>query len=474
MVSGDLQRRRILFLTYNFPPLGGAGVQRPTRFVQFLPQLGYEPIVVTGTGLGNGYWAPTDESFLDEVPRSTEVSRIAGPEPGPSGGLRARGERWLGLRSPWARWLVEGQITLGREAGADADLVYVWMQPYESAEAGATLAAELGKPWVADLGDPWALDDMSIYVTRLHRRRDRSRMRAVLRTADAIVMSTQEAARRLVQELPELRQQLVVSIPNGFDPVDFKGAPPDRVPGAFRIVHTGYLHTGLGRDYRRFARMRRVLGGAFVPGIDVMARSHVYLIQAVDRLAARDPALAATIEIHLAGMLTSADVEVAHGSSVVRIHGYISHREATALMRSADLLFLPLHDLPPGLRSAIVPGKTYEYLAAGPPILAAVPDGDARDLLIESEGAFVCRPKDVVGMAAAIHEIFRRSRMGEAAPKPRTDVVARYAYGRLAQRLAQVFDEVLGAPAGARSLEEAGARSHAFDAKRSASGRCQN
>ncbi len=71
-------------------------------------------------------------------------------------------------------------------------------------------------------------------------------------------------------------------------------------------------------------------------------------------------------------------------------------------MRSADLLFLPMHDLPAGRRAGLVPQKTYEYLAAGRPILAAVPDGDARDLLDASGVARLCRPADAAAMAAAV------------------------------------------------------------------------
>ena len=54
-------------------------------------------------------------------------------------------------------------------------------------------------------------------------------------------------------------------------------------------------------------------------------------------------------------------------------------------MRSADLLFLPMHDVPPGSRVGIVPGKTYEYLAWETPILAAVPDGDIAEILTEGQ-----------------------------------------------------------------------------------------
>ena len=68
-------------------------------------------------------------------------------------------------------------------------------------------------------------------------------------------------------------------------------------------------------------------------------------------------------------------------------------------MRSADLLFLPMQDVPG--RAGLVPGKTYEYVAAGRPILAAVPEGDARDLLREA-GAHIVAPTDEAAMATVI------------------------------------------------------------------------
>jgi glycosyltransferase involved in cell wall biosynthesis len=123
--------------------------------------------------------------------------------------------------------------------------------------------------------------------------------------------------------------------------------------------------------------------------------------------------------------------------------GYLSHDQTLELIRTADLLFLPMHDLPAGVRAGIVPGKTYEYLGSGRPILAAVPDGDARDLLEEAGGAILCRPPDVDALATAIAGQLERFRSGGAAPTPRPEVVARYEYGRLAGQLAAVFDRVL-------------------------------
>ena len=113
-------------------------------------------------------------------------------------------------------------------------------------------------------------------------------------------------------------------------------------------------------------------------------------------------------------------------------------------MRSADSPFLPLHNLPPGMRATIVPGKTYEYLASGMPILAALPPGDARDILIEAGNAPVVRPDDVEGLSAAILSAVERSNDGLHPPAPRAEVVGRFEYRMLAADLAHVFDEILG------------------------------
>jgi glycosyltransferase involved in cell wall biosynthesis len=434
---------RVLFLSYHFPPLGGAGVQRPARLVRHLPALGHEAIVVTGPGTVHGRWTPADERLADEIPPGTQVHRIPGPEPAVSTGWASAAERWLGREAPSARWLREGTLEVGRTAArGGVDAVYVWMQPYETAPAAVRLARELGVPLVADLGDPWALDEMMIYPTALHRRGELRRMRTFLAAADAIVMSTPEAARRVQAAFPELAAKPVLAIPNGFEPTDFAGPPPERRDGAFRIVHTGYLHTELGRRQARLAPIRRLLGGA-ISGVDILARSHIYLLEAVERLLEAEPGLASRLEVHLAGVLSGADREVADRSSVVRLHGFLPHDETIRLMRSADLLFLPMQDLPPGTRATIVPGKTYEYLASGRPILAAVPDGDARDLLAEAGSALLCRPTDVEGIAGAIAQQLRRTQ----GPVPHPDVVARYEYERLTAALGAIFDELLGARA---------------------------
>jgi glycosyltransferase involved in cell wall biosynthesis len=174
----------------------------------------------------------------------------------------------------------------------------------------------------------------------------------------------------------------------------------------------------------------------------------VYLMSALERVRAADPVGGARLELHLAGVLSEADRAAAGtGATMIREHGYLPHAKTTALMRSADLLFLPMHDLPEGQRSRIVPGKTYEYLAAGSPILAAVPDGDARDILAGMENVHLCRPRAVDCMASAIAAELQR---GEPAAGRASSALAPYERRALTRRLAGVFD--LAADAAAPAL----------------------
>jgi glycosyltransferase involved in cell wall biosynthesis len=439
---------KLLFHSYHFPPIGGSGAQRPLKMVRHLADLGYESIVVTGGGATTDRWAPEDATLLSEVPPQLEIKRVpAGDEPEDSTGWRRSAERWLGLREPWSSWWTDSSFRAGLEAGADVDLIYVWMQPYVSAETGAALSRALDTPWVADLGDPWALDEMMIYPTGLHRRRAVTQMRTLLGTAAAIVMSTRQAVERLLEECPELADRPVVAIPNGFDAADFTAAPAPRTDGKFRIVHTGYLHTALGQQHERRRALRQALRSS-IGGVDILTRSHVHLVEAINRLIAREPGLADVLELHLAGVTSAADQEVANRCPVATLHGYMTHAESIELMQTAELLFLPMQNLRPGVRATIVPGKTYEYLASGTPILAAVPEGDARDILQEAGNAILTEPDDVDAIADAILGALARFRAGLPLQRPAAEVVDRFEYRKLAGELAGVFDTVLEAQRG--------------------------
>jgi glycosyltransferase involved in cell wall biosynthesis len=323
-------------------------------------------------------------------------------------------------------------------SGPPFEVIFVTMSPWMSGDAARELAERSGKPWVADLRDPWVFDEMQFYPSGIHRFLEGRRMKRMLGAADAVVMNTEEARARLLRRWPHLRRKRVEVITNGYDEADFAGPPPQVDEAKFRIVHTGHLHTELGGPKEMHARIRTLTGGR-VRHVDFMTRSHVYLLQAVERVLGQRPDLRDRIEVHLAGGLSPAD-EAAITLDCVKTYGYINHAESVEVLRSADLLFLPMQNLPPGRRATIVPGKTYEYLASGRPILAALPDGDARDLLSRFERAAVVRPGDIDGMA---HAILERVDIPREPDAPRVGL-EQYERRDQARRLAELLAAVTG------------------------------
>ena len=134
---------------------------------------------------------------------------------------------------------------------------------------------------------------------------------------------------------------------------------------------------------------------------------------------------------------------------MVHEHGYVPHHSSISLLRSADLLFLPMQNLDG--RASIVPGKTYEYLAAQRPILGAVPEGDARDILASFDQTFLSRPDDVATMADIIELLVRRW-TSEGVQGDTTRDLRRFERRELTSELASLFDAVLGARHEARVL----------------------
>ena len=436
-------RRRIIFVSYFFPPIGGAAAQRPIQLLRHLSRHGYEPVVITGPGNTGGRWTPGDASLARTIPDDLDVRRVPGPEPSEISRWRSRAERWLGRRSEWARWWIEGVVDEAAAVEGDVALVYTVISPYETSEACTRIASARDVPWVPDLGDPWALDDMAMYPTALHRRLEVRKMRRGLETAARIVMSTPEAERR-VRDTLGVRPERMWIVPNGFDEADFRGDAPRREPdGVIRVVHTGYLHAELGRGQKASARAHGLLGGGS-PGVEILTRSHIFLLEAVNNLLEKRPAVGRRIEVHLAGVTTQTDEEIAQTCPAVRLHGYLPHAESVRLLETADLLFLPMQKLARGLRSGNVPGKTYEYLASRRPILAAVPEGDARDLLERAGATYVCEPDDVAAMEEILAARVRSLDGGEPPPARNREVVAEYEWGNLAARVASALDSILG------------------------------
>ena len=433
-----MSRRDVLFIAYYFPPAGGSGVQRSSKFVRYLPEHGFRPVVVTGPGSDNGRWTPPDPSLEDDVAEDVPVLRLPGPVPGDGAGLAWRARRFLRFATPFDRWWSDGATRLGRQQ-PDVSLVYASMSPFSTAPAASRLARELGVPWVADLRDPWALDEHFVYPSAIHWQLERRRMGTLLDTAAAIVLPTPGTHERVDRFFPELAGR-TVEIWNGFDPADFAGPQPERRDDVFHLVHAGYFYGDVGRR-----RLRRLLGGSDLD-IDLRPHSPDFLLAALERLVERHPELRDRIRVHLAGPLTVREEEALERSrcrDLVEAHGYLPHEESLGLVRSADALFLPLHRLPRGGRSTIMPAKLYEYLASGRPILAAVPEGDARDMLEGADWTVICAPDDVEGMCQGLLSLLDRMAARRGKQADRRELLPLLERPHLAAELAKTFDGVL-------------------------------
>jgi glycosyltransferase involved in cell wall biosynthesis len=162
--------------------------------------------------------------------------------------------------------------------------------------------------------------------------------------------------------------------------------------------------------------------------------------------------------LHLAGSLTDADRAALAGVTGVREHGFLSHPETIALIRSADLLFLPMQDLPRGGRARMVPCKAYEYLASGRPILAAMPPGDGRELMARAADAFLVEPADADAMVRVLRDEAGRPQRRPSVAAQRADVIAPLERRRLNEELAQLFGTVLARAADAANRPDTAKR----------------
>lgn len=430
--------KTILIAAYLFPPEGGAGTQRAAKFAKYLRELGHRPLVLTGPleGLSVRSGDKFDRSLLADV-EGVEVFRV--PPINASGGTGMHG-----IES-WIRPATEAGARIVSAHGVDA--ILVTMSPFSLAYAGQALRRATRVPLIYDLRDPWTLDGWPLYRSVLDWWRDRYLMLRTLGEADGVIANTPEAGRCLRELLPKLDESRLCVIPNGYDAADFEGAleQAGADPAKFHLVHTGTLHSkalyppaGALAAVKRFVNYR-------AETIVREGRTALHVLRAMRRLREGGHELAGQLRLVLVGSrdaLTERCVAESGVADQVELTGYLEHRASVAWLRRADALFLPLHGLPPGARSRIVPGKAYEYLASGRPILGCLPAGDAREMVERSGVGFVADPCDDVAIAARLDELLRLWHE-ERLPKGPSPWVARYERRRLTEDLVDFVDAIV-------------------------------
>lgn len=424
--------RRVLFIAYLFPPIANSGTRRSLEFVNHLPNHDWEPTVLT---VDDKDQRPDrfDSASLSEIRPGTRVERaelisdvlalkIASLLPG---ALRTAAESsfsWR-LRRVWrfpddaAAWRPTARA-LGLELLRKErfDLIYATGSPWTAFLLAEDLHRASGIPFVIDYRDVWTPSGDVPWQTEtrlqsLYRRRNQRRLG---KSAAAVVTVTPSLA---VEIGSDIGRDDLVTITNGFEPKDFstRRAAIDST-SQVTVCYTGVWRVGYG-PHLLYAAARAIK--------DV------------------SPDLAMRLRIEMAGF--SPDAGRTQGLlGVVTEHGPVSHAKAIDMMVSANLLFLCV---PQGAYSKTsLPGKLFEYIGAGAPILAAVPkDSEVARVLNEVGGAVVIEPDDLAGAIDVLTALYS----GRPLPgyiERRAESVTKYSRAGTTKALANVFDRCVALP----------------------------
>ena len=383
----------MLLVTRYFPPSGGGGVQRPLKLATHLPALGIETHVLAPD---DPKWITRDDDLRPPSQAFVHRARYLGPRARmPSEELHARRgldrtlrkatlfSRRLLVPDPHVTWsvtAVPAALRIVRDEGID--VVLTTSPPSSVHLIGAAVKARTGTRWVADLRDPMIADPDRAAAGLPGRLKERSQYpvaRLIGRSADATVA----IADYIADEIRALSPAGPVAvIPNGCDFDDFAGLEYRRAE-RFRITYTGSFFAQ--RDPRPFLKAI-----ALADDLDLVAR--------------------------FVGRLRPADREWAESLGLgdrLELLPYVPRRRALELQRDSDALLLLVADA--GGRGRRAPsGKIFDYLAAGRPILAAVPPhGAAAELIRETNAGVVVPPDDVEGLREAVADLYARWRSGE-------------------------------------------------------------
>lgn len=428
--------RRVLIVSYYFPPSGGPGVQRVLKTVRYLRDFGWEPVVLT---VEEGAYPDHDPTLWDDVPPEVLVHRTPAWDPyrwyarltgraareavkvgsvaGPAT-WQERLARWVranvflpDARVGWVPFAAVAISKLCRHLSIDALLT---SGPPHSVHLSGLLGQRwTGTPWVADFRDPWT--DINYYHELPHsalaHRLDAALERVVLRQAAQVTTVSPRWATLLRDKVHRGREDVWV-VQNGFDAADVDAVTAVPPAEEFMLTHVGSLYA---------------------------SRNPVALWNALARL--RDRGAIPRLRLRLVGTVAPG-VRAAlsrRGLDARTTHvPYVPHAEAVAAMQQAHLLLLCIEAFPHD--DGMITGKLYEYLASGRPVLGlGPPHGDAADLLRQTHGGQMWARDDVDAIAADVlghYEAWERGTMRSgAAPDAIASLTRRAQTGLLADVL---------------------------------------
>jgi glycosyltransferase involved in cell wall biosynthesis len=425
--------KKLLIITYYWPPSGGPGVQRWLKFAHYLQQSGYEPLVVTVDPLQANY-PVTDESLNIEVSEKIKVfhtstlepyslyKRMSGRKQAPYSGFAnepkagffstisrfIRGNLFVpDARIGWNRYAIAKARELIRLH--DIGILITTSPPHSTQLAGLQLKKEFPSlNWIADLRDPWT--DIFYYKKMLHlpfiRKRDLELERKVLLQADQVITVSEFIRKIFQQKIKTENSSKIHVITNGFDDDDFNPITQKQVNKVFTISYIGTL----ADEYD--------LNG---------------FLQAFEAIQTE---ISTPIKLHFTGSISTLwkTILLERFAKVIEIEGHTNHDNAIRQMQSADLLLLVIPRIEQN--QGIVTGKIFEYMASGGQILGVgPPDGDAARILDETQTGKMFHYNDVQSLKDFMLNVFHHPNKW----KPNPHAITQYSRKQLTRKLTELF-----------------------------------
>ena len=419
---------KVLIVAYYFPPSGGPGVQRVLKFVQYLRQFNWEPVVLT---VRDGNFPARDESLLKEIPEGVKVIRteifepydlyrkLTGKKQGTA--IDVNTIRKEGTKLPFSERLSEfiratlfipdariGWLRHAVKAGmeeinkGEIKAIYSSSPPYTCSLIARALKRKSKLPWIAGFRDPW-----TGFITTPNRWAipaaiDRRLERSVFTEADAVEVAWLGIMNDVLGKYPELPRQKFHHLPNGYDSADIPQISlAERSDPRFTITYTGSMYGRRNPD-------------AFLKAVESLTTSE-----------AIDPA---RLRLQFIGRFGEEVMEMFRGSSLgsaIEVVGYMPHKESIRRLLLSDAVLLVVDEYEGS--DEVVPGKVYEYIGSGRPVLAVAPERSAiAELIAETESGFVAHQSNIAGIAEACGKLYQAWVTGEAAVAPNQQAIARY------------------------------------------------
>ncbi len=432
--------KRVLIITYYWPPSGGSGVQRWLKMSKYLPENGWQPVIYTAE---NAEYPVEDLSLEKDVCPEAEVIRRPIIEPygfykkflgikkeqrvkagfiNETGNHKAWKERlsiWIrgNLFIPDARcWWVKPSVRYLKSYLKEhpVDAIISTGPPHSMHLIAMKLKEELGIPWIADFRDPWTEIDYydDLHLTRWADRKHHRLEREVLTKADKVVTIGWECAK----SLGRLGNRNVRVIPNGFD-WDANVAPSESpILSEFTLAHVGII--GANRNEHQFWAALCELKAAYP---EFSKKLRIKLIGQVDQ-----SVLKSINENHL--------------KENTELIPYVPHNQIQQVQASSQVLLLFINHTPNA--KGILTGKIFEYLASGRPILCIGPeDGDAAHILKETHAGQTVNFEDKEKMKEVIKDLYQKY-LDDGLPTNTNKEIEKYSRRALAGEYAKILNKI--------------------------------